>query len=135
MSQYMYQFATEVEREDNYWPQFSDGDVLIIISGSRQYQLHSTMLKYASKNNLMKELLSDQNAARLTSKAIKRGAVIRYRLVGVPHNPGADGVNVSIILKAVELNDEGRPVDGYVSPSPYSKCHHLTRHAQPQIRS
>ena len=65
------------------FPKFADGDLIISIPGSQVYQLHSGVVRRASKT-LAKFLTEDQGAV-LTSKAKKEGAVIRYRLdlVGV----------------------------------------------------
>lgn len=54
------------------WPVLSDRDVKIVITGSRQYELHSTVLKFASLNSRIAKLLNNAYAANLSSKAIKR---------------------------------------------------------------
>ena len=58
------------------FPDFTDGDVRIVLSGSRQYQLHSTVLKNISP--VLSEQLHQNYAAKLCSKAIKRNVTTRF---------------------------------------------------------
>ena len=94
-----------MSRESEY-PDFSDGDVRIIITGSRQYTLHSSILK--SSSPVMRQLLDDDSTAKLTHKAIKRGMRITNRLHMV-ENDGDEG-GVDYVLMPVKLNEEGKPV-------------------------
>ncbi|KAK5110596.1 hypothetical protein LTR85_000973 [Meristemomyces frigidus] len=88
------------------FPQFKDADVRIVISGSRQYQLHSSILKSISPT--MKELLADQWAAKLNSKAIKRGVTGKCRLLMVENEEEAD--KISHLLEPVPIDEDGKPM-------------------------
>lgn len=87
------------------FPKFIDGDVKIVISGSRQYHLHSNILKNASFR--FRHLLSASNVAVLSSKALKKGVVIRSRVdwKDVLDKSG----ELSVELHPVPLDSEGRP--------------------------
>ncbi|KAK4912379.1 hypothetical protein LTR49_019197 [Elasticomyces elasticus] len=89
------------------FPKFKGADVKIIISGSRQYELHSSVLKNASSR--MEELLPDDDAARLNHKAIKKGITVKYRL-DLAKNPltDEDGIQVAYILTPVLLDEDGK---------------------------
>lgn len=87
------------------FPVYSDADVRIIISGSRQYQLHSSILKNGSPT--MRALLKDEIAAKLSSKAIKRGVTARFRLQLVEDTDG-DERKAQYVLKAVPLDEMGK---------------------------
>lgn len=88
------------------FPIFSDGDVKIVITGGRTYQLHSTILKNSSP--VMRALLPVENSAKLTTKAIKRGVVIRYRLNVVAYPViGADNT-FSYVLEPTLLDSDGK---------------------------
>lgn len=89
------------------FPHFHDGDVKIIITGSRQYQLHSTILKGAS--SLFRKLLSEENTATLSSKAKKKGVVITNVLRASIHRDDEDG-SLDIKLKSVKLDGDGRVI-------------------------
>ncbi|KAI7203424.1 hypothetical protein KC316_g700 [Hortaea werneckii] len=88
------------------FPHFEDGDAHIIITGSRQYQLHSAVLK--SNSPVLARLLNE-NAARLSNRAIKRGATVRFRIM-MTHNTTRDG-GLAYTLKPVPLNEEGKPTE------------------------
>lgn len=93
---------------NNEFPKFEGADVKIIVSASRQYELHSSVLTNASP--LMKEfLLTDENAARLSSKAIKKHVTTKWRLELIK-NPGRneDGSYVDYVLEPVLLNEDGK---------------------------
>ena len=89
------------------FPLFRDGDVRIVITGFRQYHLHSSILKEISP--VMRELLSEDYAAKLSSKAIKKGVTTRHRLIAVK-NPDPDPYepDVEIVLEPVVLDEEGK---------------------------
>ncbi|KAI7340838.1 hypothetical protein KC315_g469 [Hortaea werneckii] len=89
------------------FPHFEDGDVHIIITGSRQYHLHSAVLR--SNSPVLARLLNEENAARLSNKAIRRGATVRFRIV-MTDNTTRDG-GLPYALKAVPLNEEGKPTE------------------------
>ena len=123
------------------FPNFHDADVKIIISGSRQYTLHSNILKEISP--VMRELLADEYAAKLTSKAIKKGVTVRNRLVAVKNpqsNP--DHAEIEIVLEPVILDSDGKPTNsegigldlenGLVVPPVYIVS--MTSHSQSRIR-
>jgi len=60
------------------FPNYKDGDVLLVLSQTRHYQLHSRTLRMHSK--FFKDMLTDEKAAQLNSKARKEGNCVRYRL-------------------------------------------------------
>ncbi|KAF2213959.1 hypothetical protein CERZMDRAFT_12857, partial [Cercospora zeae-maydis SCOH1-5] len=93
------------------FPQFADGDVRISLSGSRQYQLHSGVLKNSS--SVMRELLSEEFAAQLNNAAHRRGVLIRHKLV-LAENPyiEEEDQNLTHVLHAVPLDANGRPEPG-----------------------
>ena len=101
--------TTNLSPEQGVFPHFKDGDLLIILNGSRQYQLHSTMLRSISSR--IKDLCSTQGGAKLTSKAIKRGMVIRYRMLMVANDGEGDNVmeGVPSILMTMPLDGDGKP--------------------------
>lgn len=87
------------------FPTFGNGDARIIISGSRQYQLHKSILKNSS--TLFHELLSDENTAQLSKRAQKK--VVITNILRAEDNE-SDGSKPSITLKPIKLDEEGRPV-------------------------
>lgn len=69
--------ATMPGSEDSF-PEFADGDVLVVITAARRYKLHSSVLRRASPTI---SALLDQNAAsELSSKLKRRGMTTKYRL-------------------------------------------------------
>lgn len=64
--------------EESVFPKFVDGDVLIILSSSRTYYLHSGVLRRNSTT--FAKLLDESHAAVLSSKAKKEGVTTRFRL-------------------------------------------------------
>ena len=69
--------ATMPGSEDSF-PEFEDGDVLVIITAARRYKLHSAVLRRASPTI---SALFDQNpASELSSKMKRRGMTTKYRL-------------------------------------------------------
>ena len=94
--------------EQGVFPHFKDGDLLIILTGSRQYKLHSSMLMSISSR--INKLCTMQGEAKLTSKAIKRGTVVRFRMLMVPNNEEGDDVpDVPSVLMPIPLDSEGKP--------------------------
>ena len=68
----------DAPRVDDF-PKYKDGDVSIVISSTRIYQLHSTILR---RNSRYFERELDSPGARLTSKARQEGlAAYRFELV------------------------------------------------------
>lgn len=101
--------------EDNF-PEFADGDVLIVISAARRYKLHSTVLRRASPTV---SALFDKNAAsELSSKMKRRGVTIKYRLHLID-NPKIDEDRKPGIeppphcLERVMMDDSGNPTGDY----------------------
>ncbi|KAK5135590.1 hypothetical protein LTR08_005070 [Meristemomyces frigidus] len=94
--------------KEDVFPAFKDGDTHITITGTRQYQLHSMILKSISPT--FERVLAIEGPAKLTTKAIKRGAVIRNRLLMVI-NVDEYGTE-SCVLEAIPLDDEGRSTIG-----------------------
>ena len=99
-------------RKASTFPEFDDADVHIIITGSRQYKLHSSILK--SVSSTLCEILTDDRAAKLNKGAIKRGVTVRYRLLlastTTPEFRGPD--KTSHVLKPVHLGEDGKPLNG-----------------------
>ena len=96
---------------ENSFPQFADGDVLVIITAARRYKLHSNILRRASPTI---SALLDQNAAsELSSKMKRRGITIKYRLhlTDIPEEgafkPGARPSRHT--LKRVMFDESGNP--------------------------
>ncbi|KAK4540105.1 hypothetical protein LTR36_009770 [Oleoguttula mirabilis] len=87
------------------FPQFGDGDVRVVISGSRQYQLHSSVLKSISPT--LRELLADQWGAKLNSKAIKRGITVRFRLLMVDNQEETG--TITHVLEPIPVDEDGKP--------------------------
>jgi hypothetical protein len=90
------------------FPRFRDGDVHIIINGSRQYYLHSQLLR--THSSYFEHYLTNENGPPLTSKAIKRGMTVRWRfeLEDVIEENGEAEKQLTV----VEMNGEGYPVEG-----------------------
>ena len=63
---------------DSKFPKFHDGDVMIVLSGGRVYQLHANILRHSSE--LFARLLPEEHGVTLSSKAKREGMTIRYRL-------------------------------------------------------
>jgi len=96
--------------EDNF-PEFADGDVLVVITAARRYKLHSTVLRRSSPT--FATLLDEVAAADLSSKVKKRGMTVKYRLHLVD-NPDAGDRNAGVqpaahILHRVMLDGNGNP--------------------------
>lgn len=117
------------------FPTFPDGDVKIIITGSRQYQLHKSILKNSSP--LFQELLSDENTATLSSARAKlQDLVVTNMLRATTYKSEKDG-KLAVTLKAVKLDNEGCPIsmeeigldleNGMVVPAVYTVCVEISR--------
>jgi hypothetical protein len=74
------------------FPRFSDGDVQVVISSTKIYQLHSATLRRASP--FFANLLDSEPLVNLCSPARKIGHTVRYRFeLARPVGPGS-GVGV-----------------------------------------
>jgi hypothetical protein len=71
------------------FPHYEDGDVAVIIAPVKTYQLHSGVLRRYS--HYFSEVLGEDQAANLSSKAKKDGVTTRYRLQLVRFQAGAIG--------------------------------------------
>lgn len=74
---------------DHQFPRYRDGDVEIMIAPLKTYQLHSNLLRRSS--NYFAEVLNDEEGAKLSTRAIREGVRIRYRLQLVKAEAGAIG--------------------------------------------
>lgn len=93
--------------DESKFPTFRDGDVKIIISGSRQYQLHKSILKSGSP--LFCNLLSDENTISLSNKAKKKGVVVTNMICAVIDGNPEDGKLPGHLLP-VRLDEDGKTV-------------------------
>ncbi|SMQ49419.1 unnamed protein product [Zymoseptoria tritici ST99CH_3D7] len=93
----------------NQFPTYSDGDVKVIISSGRHYQLHSNFLRNSSP--VLRKLLRDENAADLSSKAIKKNAV-RFQLTLTPNKRRRDNADIKHVFALTELDRNGRAIGG-----------------------
>lgn len=96
-----------MEKADKF-PNFRDGDVEVVLTQTRIYQLHRSSLINASPT--MRRLLADAHSAKLCSKAIKKGVVIRNR---VDATVNADESGPGIVLAPVKLDEWGESKHGY----------------------
>jgi hypothetical protein len=79
------------------FPNYGDGDVAIVVGPLKQYQLHSGVLR---RNSLyFSDVLSEEAAANLSTKAKKDGVTIRYRLQLVKTQFGAIGTFHRLVSK------------------------------------
>lgn len=134
-----------VETENDF-PHFADGDVLVIITASRRYKLHSTVLRRSSPT--FATLLDEEAAVELSRNARRKGVTTRYRLHLMENENGgvrSGGVETpSHVLRRIPLdetggaageypdllgdaNENGRVVEQFVLVSPSSSI--------PQLRS
>ena len=91
--------AMDPPRLDEF-PRYTDGDVSIVISPTRIYQLHSTVLK---RNSPYFECELQEPGARLTSKARQEGlAAYRFELVS------ADAQDIGYFVRKV-CTSQARP--------------------------
>ena len=68
----------KVFEKSNKFPKFRDGDVTLVLSTGRVYQLHAGVLRRSSE--FFSKILTEENGAILTPKAKHAGVTIRYRL-------------------------------------------------------
>ena len=88
--------------EPDAFPAYKDGEVEIVISPMRRFELHLGVLRRCSP--VLADLLRHEGP-KLSKKAATRGVKIRYRLVLEP-------VGQTFRFRRVELNNDGRTVDG-----------------------
>ena len=97
-------------RHDRF-PEFRDGDVKLVITGSRQYKLHSGVLR--NNSAVMREMVDERDAAPLDRKAQKNGITIRFKLVLVENPLYPDGDDelsrIEYVFEAVPLDSNGQP--------------------------
>ncbi|KAF2843216.1 hypothetical protein M501DRAFT_1028033 [Patellaria atrata CBS 101060] len=99
--------AMEINRPDSRFPNYRDGDVRIILSNTRKFQLHSDTLRNSC--NLFRKLLTEDRAAPLSTKAKKDGVVVRYRLHMTERPPDDNDGNANTgRLQLVELDSNGK---------------------------
>lgn len=100
---------------DNDFPHFPDGDVLILITSSRRYKLHSAILRRSSPT--FAALLDEQTATVLSKNARKKGVTTRFRLHLVDYeNAGyrEGGVEAPThVLRRIPLDENGSAVGDY----------------------
>ena len=59
------------------FPKYLDGDVIIVITSTKTYQLHASILRRNSP--FFAQLLTEQAAAHLLPRAVRAGVTVRYR--------------------------------------------------------
>ena len=81
---------------------FDDGDVMIVLSATVRYKVHSSVLK--SHSRLFRSLLTSGNAAELSGKS-KQRTNMRYRLelVERPQNDEAGAGVLELIVSHPDL--------------------------------
>ena len=77
------------------FPQYSDGDVSIIVAPLKTYQLHSNVLR--TQSHYFADVLNADQAAFLSTKARKEGVTTRYRFQLVKEQFGAIGTFQSLV--------------------------------------
>lgn len=100
---------------ENNFPDFTDGDVLIIITSARRYKLHSSVLRRSSPT--LVSLLDEAPAADLSSKARKKGTTVRYRLhLDENEEPRVRGVYPpppTHVLRRILIDENAAPISAY----------------------
>jgi len=108
---------TKAPVEQDNFPHFVDGDVLVIVTSSRRYKLHSDILRRSSPT--FKALLDHDVAVNLSKPARKKGITIRYRLHMIENKNGGvrqDGVETPAhVLRRIPLDEGGLTVGDYPS--------------------
>jgi hypothetical protein len=94
--------------EQNKFPRYADGDVQIIISASRQYCLHSSILKLVSPT--LAQLIDDSRPPPLPASALKKGAKQLWRFVAVENNVVSElsRETVPMVLKAIQPSADAK---------------------------
>lgn len=107
-------------RTTNAFPHFTDGDVDLILTTTRRYKLHSTVLRRHS--TLFASLLAPHHAVQLSRRALRNGVTVRYRLElrAQSQSPSSssssynnnDGNGSESAFARAPLDSEGRAVQG-----------------------
>jgi hypothetical protein len=77
MASYEQALARRQSGESDF-PMFDDGDVLVVLSANRQYQLHARTLRMHS--DLFRRLLAEEHSTKLSSRAKKEGVKVQFRI-------------------------------------------------------
>lgn len=98
---------------ENEFPQFADGDVLIVISTTRRYKLHSATLRRSSPTFVA--LLDEEAAADLSKAVQKKGVTTRYRLHLVKNENAGDRTAAGVeppahVFRRIPLDERGAPL-------------------------
>lgn len=73
------------------FPNFHNGDVMVVINANEIYQLHSDVLRRCSPNHLGL-LVAPAHAAQLVKAAVNGGCFTRYKLALEPSEGHQNGV-------------------------------------------
>ncbi|CZT14905.1 uncharacterized protein RCC_00838 [Ramularia collo-cygni] len=85
------------------FPEFEGGDVRVVLTTGRQYQLHASILRQHSRT--MRDLLNPRTAIDLSSRAVRKGASTRWKMVLVPTDD--EDAALRFQLSIVPLTDSG----------------------------
>jgi len=95
--------ASKTSRPGSGFPHFLDGDVLVVLSHKQTYHLHSRTLRLHS--TFFRRLLSEDRAAKLSSKTKKEGVKIIYRVeLQLPHDDDTGTGSLVLRVSLVLLN-------------------------------
>jgi hypothetical protein len=107
--------ATQAPVVQDDFPHFIDGDVLIVVTPSRRYKLHSDILRRSSPTFMA--LLDQDAAVNLSKLAKKKGVTTRWRLHICQNNNGGvrhAGIETPAhVLRRIPLDDNGVTVGEY----------------------
>ncbi|KAI9667138.1 MAG: hypothetical protein M1831_001315 [Alyxoria varia] len=92
------------------FPKFVSGDTVLVLSPKKEYQLHSNILR--THSSLFARMLIPENAAYLSTKARREGAIVTFRMELEMPLSGQEGVGH---MKMRSLDDHGEPM--FESPS------------------
>jgi len=88
------------------FPHFLDGDVLVVLAHDQTYHLHARTLRLHS--TFFRRLLSEDRAAKLSSKTRKEGVKITYRVeLQLPHDDQAGTGSLVLRVSHVHLTGLG----------------------------
>lgn len=90
------------------FPSYHDGDVQVIISGSRKYNLHSGVLRRSSTR--FAELLDEERAPDLSHRARKKGKTTRFRIHLHKHSSSSSDSTDGYSLISTPIDSDGRPL-------------------------
>jgi len=96
---------------EDIFPEYADGDILVVITAARRYKLHSAILRRSSPT--ISALLDGVAGADLTSKVRRRGMAVKYRL-HLSDQPDAGSQEASVVpepyrLIRITLDENGNP--------------------------